>query len=66
MIEIDKKRCNGIDNCPANGVCIEICALNCLSVDNERQIQVNDECPSCGLCIMNCPNEAIHKTDDVL
>lgn len=58
---IDSNKCSDVDNCPANGLCIEICALD--SINNVNGMPVIDEylCPECGLCVMNCPNEAISK-----
>lgn len=60
-IIIDTNVCQGVDACPSNGLCIEICALNALDNVDGRPVVNEDACPECGLCVMNCPNEAITK-----
>ena len=45
---IDTTKCNGVDACPAGGLCIEICALNAMENVNGKP-KVNEEaCPECG------------------
>ncbi|MBO7719019.1 MAG: 4Fe-4S binding protein [Methanosphaera sp.] len=60
---IDTTKCNGVDACPAGGLCIEICALNAMENVGGRPVVNKEACPECGLCVMNCPNEAISKPD---
>lgn len=60
-MNINRRLCDVVDNCPADGICIKICALNCLSINDNREVIVGEECPDCGLCIINCPKEALTK-----
>lgn len=62
-VNIDKIRCSTIENCPADGICIQICALNYVSKGEDGYPQVDNECPECGLCVMNCPKSAITKSE---
>jgi len=60
MVMIDPVRCNGIDTCVSNGVCVQICAMNAIRIVNEnRPVITRDKCVGCGLCVMNCPRGAI-------
>ena len=59
MVKIDYVKCNGVQSCPAHGICVDVCAVNAISVEDNRPIVSSDDCPDCGLCIMNCPNDAI-------
>ncbi|MDO5825041.1 MAG: ferredoxin [Methanosphaera sp. rholeuAM130] len=52
-------KCDGIDECPENGMCIKICALNAISNINDLPQIDDDNCSNCGLCILSCPNEAL-------
>lgn len=60
-VSVYTDKCNGINQCPYKGVCIEVCALNAI-VNVENMPLINEElCYDCGLCVMNCPNEALSK-----
>ncbi|MBQ6218239.1 MAG: 4Fe-4S binding protein [Methanosphaera sp.] len=61
VVTLYKDRCKGINECPLNGHCIDICALDAIeNIDNQPVISENI-CIGCGLCVMNCPNEALSK-----
>lgn len=64
MVTVDRNSCISIDTCPTHGKCVKICALNCISIDENRQIQISPECPDCGLCVMNCPKQALHLNEE--
>ena len=60
-VSVFADRCCGINQCPASGACIMVCALNAISdVDDLPKIS-DDDCFDCGLCVMNCPNDALSK-----
>lgn len=50
--------CNGVKNCAAFGICVDVCALNAVFIVEDMPV-INDNCVDCGLCVMNCPREAI-------
>ena len=62
-VVIDKSKCGGVNACSEGGVCIEICALNVMENVEGRPSVIENACPECGLCILNCPNEAISKSN---
>ncbi|MCI5867533.1 MAG: 4Fe-4S binding protein [Methanosphaera sp.] len=59
VVTIYKDRCNGIEKCPGNGVCIMVCALDAIDDVNGYPVINEAACTSCELCIRNCPNEAL-------
>jgi len=59
-LKINKQKCTGKQNCPNNGVCVAICALNNITF-HENYPQISQECAECELCAMNCPTEAIYR-----
>lgn len=59
MVTIYKDRCNGIDECPAEGVCLVVCALDAIIEIKGYPVINEDACTSCELCVRNCPNEAL-------
>lgn len=52
--------CEGVDACPGNGLCVEVCALDAIEVVDDS-IVITEECTDCGLCVMNCPRGALSK-----
>ena len=53
-VEIDIEQCNGC------GICVEICPLDCLRMDeNEIAFMKYDECWYCESCTLECPQDAI-------
>jgi NAD-dependent dihydropyrimidine dehydrogenase PreA subunit len=57
--KIDEIHCNGC------GICIEICPLDVLRMDQDRGIafvKYLEDCMSCCLCELECPADAITVT----
>ncbi|OED30289.1 4Fe-4S binding protein [Methanosphaera sp. WGK6] len=61
VVTIYVEKCNGIDACPGNGLCIDVCNLDAIENINGRPVIIEEACTECGLCVMNCPNEALSK-----
>lgn len=61
VVTIYTDKCNGIDACSLNGICIEVCALDAIENINGYPVIIEEACKDCGLCVMNCPNEALSK-----
>jgi Fe-S-cluster-containing hydrogenase component 2 len=60
-VKIDTDKCGHITNCPAAGLCIQICESEALVNENDDVKVIDGNCTDCDLCIMNCPNQAISK-----
>lgn len=57
--KIDELQCNGC------GICVEICPLDVLRMDQAREvsfIKYLEDCMSCCLCEFECPTDAISVT----
>ncbi len=57
--KIDAFRCNGC------GVCVDICPLDVLRMDQAREnafVKYLEDCMSCCLCELECPTDAILVT----
>jgi NAD-dependent dihydropyrimidine dehydrogenase PreA subunit len=53
-VEIDREKCDGC------GVCVEICPLDALRLDEDGKAYVKyDECWYCGCCELECPRKAV-------
>jgi len=53
-VEIDREKCDGC------GVCVEICPLDALRLDEEDKAYVKyNECWYCGCCELECPRKAV-------
>jgi len=53
-VEIDREKCDGC------GVCVEICPLDALRLDEDGKAYVKyDECWYCGSCELECPRKAV-------
>ena len=53
VVKIDLEKCDGCSDC------LESCPSECMKVENEKCIVIEDECVDCDVCIEECPNEAI-------
>ena len=57
--QIDELRCNGC------GICVDICPLDVLQMDQSREIafvKYIEDCMSCSLCEIECPMDAVTVT----
>ena len=51
--QIDQEKCTGC------GICVDICPLEAISMENDKAKVDNDTCTECGQCVDECPNKAI-------
>ncbi len=59
LIKVDSEKCN------RDGICVEVCPLNLLSLDREGRPQMRSAaalCIGCGHCVSVCPNGALDNT----
>ncbi len=61
VVTVYSDKCNGVDVCPNDGVCLTVCALDAIEIVDNRPFILEEACTGCGLCVMNCPNEALSK-----
>lgn len=54
VVTVYQDRCDGVEACPRNGVCMEVCALDAIEHKGDSII-ITEDCTNCGLCVMNCP-----------
>ena len=52
-VQIDQEKCNGC------GLCVDVCPLQAISLENDKAKVDDDSCTECGQCIDECPNKAI-------
>jgi MinD superfamily P-loop ATPase len=58
-VKINSEKCGYINDCPGNGLCIQLCEQGTLIDENNDVKVVDKNCDNCNLCITNCPNQAI-------
>lgn len=51
--QIDQEKCTGC------GICVDICPLEAISMENDKAKVDKDTCTECGQCVEECPNKAI-------
>lgn len=51
--QIDQNKCTGC------GICVDICPLEAISMENDKAKVDKDTCTECGQCVDECPNKAI-------
>ena len=51
--KIDSEKCTGC------GVCVDVCPLEAISLNDGIAVIDEDSCTECGLCVDECPNDAI-------
>lgn len=47
------------DKCTGCGLCVEVCPVEAIKVEDDVAVVDADECTDCGACVDQCPNEAI-------
>ena len=52
-IQIDQEKCTGC------GLCVDICPLEAISLENDKAKVDKGTCTECGQCVDECPNKAI-------
>ena len=45
--------------CVGCGDCVERCPVDCISLDDDKAVRVEDHCIGCGICARFCPENAI-------
>ena len=60
VVTVYQDRYDGVEACPRNGVCMEVCALDAIEHKGDSII-ITEDCTNCGLCVMNCPRGALSK-----
>ena len=51
--KIDSEKCTGC------GVCVDVCPLEAISLNDGIAVIDEDTCTECSLCVNECPNDAI-------
>jgi Fe-S-cluster-containing hydrogenase component 2 len=52
-VQIDSKKCTGC------GLCVDVCPVEAISMENKKAKVDADKCVDCGQCVEQCPSEAI-------
>lgn len=52
-VQIDQEKCTG------SGLCVDVCPLQAISLENDKAKVDKDACTECGQCVDECPNKAI-------
>ena len=52
-VQIDSEKCTGC------GLCVEICPVEAIGMENKKAQVDADKCVDCGQCVVQCPAEAI-------
>ena len=53
--KIDSEKCTGC------GVCVDVCPLEAISLNDGIAVIDEDTCTECSLCVNECPNDAIDR-----
>ena len=61
VVMVYSDKCDGIDTCPGEGVCLKVCDLDAIEIVDGCPFVLDEACNNCGLCVMNCPNQAMSK-----
>ena len=52
-VQINQEKCTGC------GLCVEVCPVEAISMENDKAKIDVEKCVDCGRCVEECPNEAI-------
>lgn len=47
------------DKCTGCGLCVDVCPVEAITLENDKAKVDPDKCTDCGQCVDECPNEAI-------
>ena len=47
------------DICTGCGICVDLCPLEAISLNDDKAVIDEDTCTECSLCVDECPNDAI-------
>jgi len=53
-VQINQEKCTGC------GLCVEICPVEAISMEDDKAKIDAEKCVDCGQCVGECPNEAIN------
>ena len=53
-VQINQEKCTGC------GLCVEVCPVEAISMENDKAKIDAEKCVDCGQCVEECPNEAIN------
>ena len=52
-VQINQEKCTGC------GLCVDVCPVEAISMQDDKANVDKDKCTECGLCVEACPNEVI-------
>ncbi len=51
------------EKCSNNGVCVNVCPVEAITIENEKAVIDAEKCIDCGLCVDACPESAITMSE---
>jgi ferredoxin len=52
------------DKCTGCGLCVDVCPVEAISLEDDKAKVAPDKCTECGQCVEECPNEAISLPEE--